>query len=378
MKEYLCSYSFCQDKEYIWMIDIITRGLFRIDKSTFCAQCMLSPKELYVENTFDVQKLLDWDDQIIMIPININEKWIIFHKNTKAVEQFCPIKIPSKCVDAFREGDKIICVPTRMHEPVAVVDMKTQKCINLIEQWVSLDKAMDSLGQIWNAVSENHRIYFPVRGFQIVVMTDGIQIKAVKLNLDSPIAAADFYKGRWWVLTAEGRSLYSFDVSGKFLEEFPLNKQFKCARLIITDRYVFILPEKGQAISVADLKLGEMKEINTEVKKLPDPIYAVSYWHYYYTDNNLIFLPHNYPCTVVKLDNLSVKHQEIFCTDEFVKEQYWKHYRDFRLSFSKTYFAENRNTSMHSFLKFVKEEIEFERNVNTDNRGVKIWKAMKK
>lgn len=367
------TYSVCDDKENVWVMDFLIRGLFRVDKKSFMIECVLSPSDIYKEGIFDVQKLLDWDEHIVIIPVEINRNWVIFNKRTKGLERFCPVDTPLQCVDAVRAGSKIICIPLKVDLPVVVIDMKLRKCTNCIRFYQ--EDISDAAGGIWNTASYNNTIYFPVRGFRFVGATDGIQAKIVTLSLNEPIAAADLYGGKWWVVTTAGQDLFCIDESGNFVEQFPLDVQFSCIRVIATGRYIFMLPESGGTIHIFDTIDKKITKINTDINKLPGELRLVPYWHYYYDADNIVFLPHSYPCTVVHLDTLEVKHVEVLYKEEFIREYYWKYYGELRISGEQKSFGEDIKTRIPDFTRYAvygqTKEI-----CGEDGIGTKIWKEM--
>ena len=70
-----------------------------------------------------------------MLPFIASEDWLLFDKKTKELTRFRPMITSFYCSDAFLIGEKIICIPSKLNEPIAVVDMSIRKCANLIYQW---------------------------------------------------------------------------------------------------------------------------------------------------------------------------------------------------------------------------------------------------
>lgn len=378
MKENLYAYSFCHDKDYIWIIDFLIRGLFRINKKNFFIECMLSPMEIYKKKVFNIQKLLIWNNSILLIPQKLNERWTIFYKELKTVEQFCPIDKTYYCADAVLRENRVICIPLKVSEPIIVVDLREQKCINIIKLCVSKTEIHNLPGEIWSSIADNNKIYFPILESSFIGVTDGVNVNFIKLTLDIPVAAADLYKGKWWVITTGGKEIYCFDFKGNLLGKFLLNRQCNCVRLIATHRFIFLLPERGKALNVFDIKYEKIREINMTVKELQEPFHNVSYWHYYCFDRKIVFLPHNFLCTVVDLDTLSVENKEMSFTEKFVRQYYWNFYREVRIFSGKKIFDEDINTSLRGYLKSIIKQNEKKENYMICGNGKIIWGKISK
>lgn len=353
MKEYVHTDCQCHDNEYIWIIDFIIGGLFRINRKTYLVECILSPMEIYNSCYFEIRKIINWNDYIIMIPSKTSEDWLIFDKKTKGLTRFCPMTTSFYCSDAFRLGEKIICIPSRLNEPIAVVDMSIKKCINVIYQWFPSKDSSGLKGAIWDAINVNGTVFFPIRRLSYIGMTNGVQAKILKMDLEGDsIAAADFCAGKWWVAASDGWNLYCFDESGNLLEKFSSEMQFVCVRLITTNRFIFMLPKRGKSIHVFDIKLGKFKIIAITDQSQKE-VNFVPYWNYFYEDKSLILLPYFYPCIIIDIETLQIKCKEITYTPEFVKKYYWEYYKETRLSGGQGFILEDARSSLQDFMKLI-------------------------
>lgn len=376
MNYYLHTFRQCHDKEYIWVFDFVIGGLFRVNKETNFVECILSPMDLYNMGCFEIQKLIDWNDYVIIIPVNISKEWLLVNKTTKEVKRFCPISTQFSCSDAIRMENRIICIPSKVNEPIAVVDVCKKKCTNLIYQWFHQEDNPTMPGKIWYAINVGSTIYLPMRGLDYIGMTDGIQTKVIKMDLDEPIAAADYCAKKWWVSTFDGRSLYCLDETGKLLERFSLENQFICVRLIATDRFIFMLPDRGKSICVFDIKLSVFKII-TVTDNLPEEVYTAPYWNYLYADNSLLLLPFFNPCIIIDIDTLEIKYKEIVYTSDFIKEYYWEYRKEHWLLGGRKPFREDTKSSLQELIRFT-ETVNVVKGDVDSKIGMKIWENQKK
>lgn len=375
MKKYLYTHRMCQDEEFIWIFEYFTRGLYRVNKKNLFIESILPPEGIYKENVYEIQCLIEWNDQIIMIPLNIHKNWTMVYKKSGAANGFSPIDRSMDCIGAVRLKNHIICIPSRIRDPIAIVDMRIPKCTDYIYFHSFQKEAKNAVGEIWDMTCDGYRIFFLVRDTVFAGMVDGVRLNIIKLNLDNPIAAGAFFKEKWWVVTADGDKLYCFDLFGNCLEQYFLDSRFYCIRLIVMGRYIFLLPEEGSAIQVFDTILKKFTKINEGICKLPEAVYILPYWDYYCVDNQMIFLPYSYPCTSVNLDTLQVNYKEIAFSEEFVKDYYWKHYGYSRLLGKQTFFYEDIKTSAKSFVEFSINSKKM-RGIDENDVGKRIWNEM--
>lgn len=376
MKEYLYSYKVCCDRKNIWVIDFVIHGLVQIDMETYGIKSILSPMELYKNGYFDICKLVDWDEYIVIVPVKANGNWLLYDKVNGKIEYIYPISLEFCCADAARMGNRIFCFPLSCDAPVAVVDLEEKKCSNIINHWNTNAKEAISRGELWTTVKAGDTIYFPIRGSRFIGMTDGTEIKILEIKRNILIGAADFYEGNWWVSDMKGTDLYCFDKAGDILEQIPVNTEEPAIRLIATESFIFMLPEQGSSINVFDKRTKESRKINTGIERLfhilPEHISTAPYWHYMYAEDHIIFLSHEYPCTIINLDSLEIKHREIVYPDGVVKDFYWEFYRYVHKLCRKNLFYEKGKDSIEGYLCSITPV--GEDSLRENKIGVMIWK----
>lgn len=376
MKKYLYTHRMCQDKEFIWIFEYFTRGLYRINKKNLFIESILSPNKIYMENIYEIQCLIEWNDQIIMVPLNINKDWITVYKKSGLVNSFSPVDRSMNCIGAVQLKNNIICIPNKINDPIAIFDMRRPQYTDYIYFHCFQKYIKDDAGEIWDMTCDGSRIFFLIRNTIFVGMIDGVRLKIIKLNLENSIAAGAFFKEKWWVVTADGCKLCCFDMFGNCRGQYFLDSRFYCIRLIIMRRYIFLLPEKGSAIQVFDTILKKFTKINDGICKLPEAVYIHPYWDYYCVDNQMIFLPYSYPCTSVDLDTLQVNYKEITFSEEFVKEYYWNYYSNSRLLGKQAFFYEDIKTSARSFVEFSINSKNV-RSIRDIDVGKRIWSEIR-
>ncbi len=355
MAEKLCVCAVCQNDEAFWCCDVIIGGLHRVDKFTGKIRCVVSPRQMYQEGFFSVRKLLCWRDKILILPTELNRKWIVYDIATEKIRFIHPVSFPYFSEETIIVGTQAFCVPFVSDKPVLVLDMDTMQCMARLDIFYEGEKT-ESPFEIWNASVLGNGICFLMRDSNCLCRINGRDVKTIMLDIPETAGCADFYGDEGWVLTSGGTNLYRIDTDGKCLGRIPMKIRQEFVRLAATPRYIFLLPREGSTISVYDQYMQCFKYINSDKPEvghlLPEPLYVGAYWDYMISENQIYFMQCKYALLIVDLDTLEYRQRDLHYSESFSKKNYWNYYWWIQQMYRKE-FKEPMMYSLKGYLKMV-------------------------
>lgn len=313
----------CLDQEQLWVLDDIIVGLYSIDQKTFETKCVIDYQKLFPSGKFNVSSLFKWkEDYIVIIPREINRKWIFYNKITGKIEYRKIIE--RKCQEIFiaadQERNQLYFLPLYIHDPILIVDMNTLNCLQIIENWSK--KVPDNCYlTAWKGAYNGQYVFFPIMNTKILVRIDcrTRKVNLLELSMSENIIDLDYALGELWILPIGGNRLYQVDENGKIINTVKLLMENSIllpdfARIVADKRYLFLLPYYRNGIYVYD-KLEKKthiipKEI-LDIRRKKNKEFYLRYWEYCVKENQICFLPYHNSYVEIDLDTLACHKKEL-------------------------------------------------------------------
>lgn len=376
----------CLDQEVLWTIDDEIGGLYSIDLKTFKTKCAVDCQELFRFGKYKILSLFRWNENyIVMIPLEIDKDWILYNKITGEIE-FQKV-VQRKCQEILitvdSERKQLYFFPLYLHDPILIVDLNTLKCVRMIENW---SNKISAKGQVtaWKGAYNGRYIFFPVKNTKILVRMDceTRKVDLLELDISEKVIHMDYAFGELWVLPINGNKLYQLDENGLTISISELSVKDSLpnfARIIVQERYLFLLPCYQKGIYVYD-KLERktyiiMKE-NADLDKRDNEIY-LRYWEYYVKNNRICFLPFGDKCIEIDLDTLAYKkkklsYPDIWSDKERIEKIIWS-----QVSEEDSLIREINKCNLKIILKYLQFKINTNDFSKHGHAGQKVWNMLK-
>lgn len=367
------------DDTYLWCYDEVICALSRINIETFQAECILSPMQIIEKETFQVRKIIGWRNKIIILPVEIRKKWVIYDKIEKKVEykSFCNECFESS--EAILVGDILVLLPISITNPIVVINLLKRKVISKINMCVPQIEVKRDMN-IWDANIDQGNICFMIRNSFYYGRFGKNGISIVKIKVTKPLYCAYFNDGIGWGIDREGKCIYKFDKEGNLLKKYFVKNGIQFTKIIVENRYILLLPENSNEIRILSMEGQEIYKIGTEEKDLiyefPELMGLPAYWCYVKRKKNIWFLPLKYSLKVLNLDSLEwkckiIKYVNLNSGDLY--EKYCKYVRDRKNIYR---FYENLSDfKLNRYLEMIKQ-YDFSLPQNEMFVSNKIWKKM--
>lgn len=373
----------CLDYDLLWVIDDIISGLYLIDQKTLKTKCMIDYQKLFPYGKFEVQSLLKWkENYIIIIPREISKSWIFYNKITGEVEYRKVIKEKWKeiliAVDQNRE--QLYFCPLYIYDPILIVDLNTLTCFQIIENW-SKKVISDCREVAWKGGYNGKYVFFPIKGTKILVRinceTRTVDLR--ELNISENLIDIDYAFEELWVLPINGNKIYQIDEDGKIINtiELFINSIPSFARIVVQKRYLFFIPFYRKGIYVYDKlekKIHIILEENLNLEENKE--YYLRYWEYCVKDNQICFLPFRDKYMEVDLDTLTYKKKELFYPDIWSDEEKIYRYVGSHISEQSSVICEADECSLRIFLKYIQYKANIKNFSKSEYIGEKLWKIL--
>lgn len=382
----------CLDGDLLWAIDDIIGGLYSIDQRTFEIEYVIDCRELYPNGRFIIQSMMKWkEDYIVIIPREINKKWIFYNKVTGKVE-YREI-IEKKCQEillAVDEGRKqIYFFPLYVYDPILIIDLNTLICSQMIENWreEEFNKEQCSNGlTAWKGAYDGQYVFFPINNTKTLVRMDcdTRNVKLMELDISENLIDVDFFDGELWILAMSGNQLLQVNENGRIINIVELalkNTEDSLpafARIVVQKRFIFLLPRYRKGIYVYDKLEGNTRIIpegNTALEKEEE--IHLRYWGSYVRNYQICFLPFRDQCLEIDLDTLAYKKREldylaIWSDEEITERIIWSH-----ISESDSVIRETDGCNQEIFLKYIRNKANKENFLSAGYAGRRIWNMLK-
>lgn len=358
MKEQLKSWVFYQDGEYLWCYDEIISALSRVDMNSLQVECIVSPMQLLVNGQYQVGNLLGWKDHIIIIPVEISRKWALYNKQDGEIEYdfFCSENY--RVAEVILSGNMLVLFPISVKGSILVVDLLKRTVVrrfNLPDLNFSSEKDME----IWSVKVEQDSIYFLIQNSFFYGRLDAQGIQVIEINVNEPLACADFNRDTGWAISSSGKHLYHFDYEGKQLEKYLVGSKTEYTKMVIENNRIFLLPVDKSEIIVFEIDSKHFKKIGGQQESIAcgflELLNMPSYWGYIKKHNNIWFLPLKYSLEIVDLETLVCNQRKIEYSEDFSKKLYWD-YCKFARMYKEFVYRENlSNSGLENYLDFIKK-----------------------
>lgn len=382
----------CLDGELLWAIDDAISGLYLIDQRTFETKCVIGCRELYPNGRFIIQSLMKWkEDYIVIIPREINRKWIFYNKVTGKTEYRKIIE--RKCQEillAVDEGRKqIYFFPLYVYDPIIIVDLDTLTCSQIIENWSEkeFNKEQRSSGlTAWKGAYDGQYVFFPIKNTKILVRMDCYtrNVKLLELDVSENLVDVDFFGGELWILPMSGNQLYQADQNGRIVNTAKLSVRNTedslpaFARIVVQKRVLFLLPCYRKGIYVYDKLEGNTHIIPKQSTILEkEKEIHLRYWEFYVWNHQICFLPFRDQCLEINLDTLVYRKQELDYPSVWSAEEKTEKIILSHVSESDTVIRETDGCDQEIFLKYIRDKADKEELSSAGYAGKKIWNMLK-
>lgn len=360
-KENLRTTIACVDGNVVWANDEVLGGLYKIDRVTLEMENVMNPFQMYKYGRNSVISLVEWNDCIIIVPIELDQVWIIYNKASKEIQYLNVGKERWKTVGAFKFGEKAVLIPASTQNPILVINLTTMTYHQIISDWnkgIHSDSGEDM--QSWGGAATDKEVFFPLYNTTYIVKFNFNGTEIFETDIPYGICAIDVLKDEIWILPTEGNVLYVSDLRGKIIATIKLavNKRMipSCtfARIVAEENYVFLLPFSGQKIYVYKKKEKKITMIEVE-KKLNGryPIYrfATAYWACYAEKDEICFMPLKNRFLRINLQTLAWEQKNLFLPDSELEDWYeWNQW----ISMSQEPAGKESDTStLEGYIKFI-------------------------
>ena len=376
----------CVDQDTIWIVDEIIYGLYSIEKKTFKTKCVINSWELFRYGYFKPQALIEWKDiYIIIIPLNIQKKWIIYNKITDKLEyrQILSIKCECTFICIDKTTNEAYFCPVSLQDPIVVIDFEKLICTRVITGWASGISKNDNIAA-WRGTHNKKYIFFPLRGVEIFVRLthNDKKIKILKSDIMEGISDMDCYLEEIWVLPTNGKRIYRINENGKILFSIELivkeqeisTSEF--VKIIVQKNFVFLLPYHFCGIFVYDKLKHQLTRIAENNLVLSETYRTrnIRYWGYYIENNYICFLPLQNKFLQIDLNTLTCEQKDIFYPEKWQEKKrmfqcIWNH-----VSENNGYLMEKDQYSQSLFLSYIQDKNNKRKSKWNIDLGKKIWK----
>lgn len=379
----------CLDQELLWVIDDVIGGLYSIDLKTFEMKCVVDCQKLFPCGKFDVLSLFKWkENYIVIVPLEINKSWIFYNKVTGEIGYRTVIE--RRCQEILiatdQDRDQLYFFPLYVNDPILIFDLNTLTCSQIIENWS--EKVPNGCHETaWKGVCNGQYIFFPVKNTRTLVRMncDTGKVDLLELDIAESVVNADYAFGELWVLPINGNKIYHIDENGlivntvELLVEDVTDPFPDFARIIVHQRYLFILPYCQKRIYIYDKLYGTTRIISHKnlVSEKKDKDINLQYWEYYIKDNRICFLPFGDEYMEIDLGTFEYKERKltypnIWSEKEKIRRIIWSH-----VSERDSIIREADGCGTNIFLEYVQYNADKENFIKRTCVSKKVWNVLK-
>lgn len=347
---------------------------------TLQVECIASPMQILADEGYEVRKLINWKNKIIILPVQIGKRWVIYDKLKKEIkyEKFC-----SDCyrvAEAVLSEDILILFSLSINNPIIVIDIQKRRIIQKIDFSISALGSDEGMG-VWSAKVNRDGIYFFIQNsfFFGCLNQNGLSLIQIKVN--EPLACADFCEDAGWAVTCCGKYLYHFDKEGNVLGKYLAEQGIAFTRIIAENKKIFLFPLVEGEIRVFDVENELFKKIGTLHKNKVSGYLEFSnlpaYWGYVKKNLKMWFLPLKYPFQIIDLDTLTWEEKVLEYTDGFSEDKYEAYCRYVR-NIKGFIFSENSsNRKLKKYFELVDRNSVLLTQRGEETNGDIIWKTVR-
>lgn len=379
----------CLDQGLIWAIDDVIGGLYAINQKTLETECVIDCQKLFPCGKVSVLSLFKWREKyIVIVPQEINRKWIIYNKITGEIEykKVTERKCQEILLATDHEKKYLYFLPIYTYDPILIVDLNTLTCLQKIEGW-SRGVAGNCTKTGWKGINSGQYIFFTIINTKILVRMncETRKIDLLKLDISENLIDVDYAYGELWILPVKGDQIYQIDENGMVVRNARLfvrdDKSVlpNFARIVAQKRYLFLFPFYRKGIYVYD-KWKEIMHIISEensVLEKEDKQISLRYWEYYIRDNCICFLPFRENYVEIDLNTLAYKEEKIlypniWSNEEKIRNCIWNH-----IYAKDIFIRESDECGMKTFLEYIYYEINTKRLSKNSYISKSVWNIVK-
>ena len=353
----------CLDNEILWCYDEIICALSKVNIKTLQVKCVLSPQYIFREQYYEMRKIIVWKDKVIIIPKEIDKKWIIYDKLSKKVEYYNFCIENFEITDVLLIKDNLFFIPISVNGLIVIFDLVKREVIKKIE--FPMNDFLKE-GYIWNAKIEGEDICFLIHDSFFYGRLNNDNLSMIKVETLNPLSCADFYMGMGWAIDNSNKYLYSFNKEGRILHTYSIEAGIYFAKIIVKNKYIYLLPFNKNGIWLFDMKGKLIKIIGEEIIdfRLLETFNSPDYWEYMEVDKCIWFLPLKHSLQVVNTNTLMEFKRFFKYSKEFSENLYQEYYKYIKkIRIINSYFHENLiNATLIKYIELIitnKDDIEF-------------------
>ncbi len=310
------------DDKVAWTTDEMINGLYSVDKLTLEVKNILDPSQIFKYGRFRIISIFQWKCNVILVPSELDKKWIIYNKEQKKVEYKDIVHLRGKTSGIYISGKRGILIPASSIDPIVIIDLETMERAEIIEKWDSkiIEKNRKKLGT-GTGIIVNEKVYFYLYDTKNVIKINQNTVDVYRLHIPNGICSMDYSDDKLWILPTKGCYIYGIDKKGvvEKINLFRNRKLFSASdfiRIVTAGKYIFLLPISKKEIVAYEVQKDKVYFINTEGNNLqnifPIRVPTTAYWGYYIEGNILYILPLENKLLEVNLNTMKCNSKEVY------------------------------------------------------------------
>lgn len=368
---------FYKEGESVYAYDAITRGVYKYTLGLRKVNLVIPPENIHQYTKDIIMGISKREDEIILIPEFVDEKWIFYDEKKKKFRCEKVVKSKVRIIGVITLGSSLFLIPVNAYEPIIIVSIDGMHTIKIFENWYKDNKINKNF--IGSASSYGDLVVFPVVGSEKIVSVNCNEISMIMPNIADSICSISIYKDKIWILPTSGVYIYSINFNGEVVDRIQLsNAEQKISaeefcRIIVAEDTIFLLPIFEKKIYVYKLKRKELVEIKLESMFLEGCLLArvnVPYWEVLIEKGVLHLLPFEYRYRTIDISSLESKEYALQYGNSINSREYMKMIGYIKIDS----FYEKRKNDMREFFQYLFALRENSIREKNENIGSKIWK----
>ena len=191
MRKSLIGWLYHWDGEYLWCYDEKICALSRININTLDVVCMVSPMEILKNGWYKAGNLVGWGDKIMIVPLEIGKKWVIYDKQNGNVEHdfFCTESYQSIAGNVI--GDNFIVLPSDVYNPVLSINLHKRKVVKKFDLRKFGLVAVDNMIILDAKVVEGN-LFFLIKNSCFYGRVNNKEFQLIQIQGERVLECADF------------------------------------------------------------------------------------------------------------------------------------------------------------------------------------------
>lgn len=311
------------DDTLIWTIDEIIGGLYTINRVTFEVENVLDPLQVFKYGKFKIQSIFRWKDFIILVPSELNKRWVIYDKKNRVVEYKEVVACTGRTTGIYIIGEMGFLIPATTDVPVIIINIETMTIFQLIRNWNrTIEDSSNGFLESRTGIIADEDAFFYLFDTKYLIKIAPCAVETFRLQIPYGICSISYSDNGIWVLPTEGNYIYRVDKEGWIIEQvaFNLNNEMISAsdfvRIVSTNRYIFLLPLSKRSIYVFDRLNKVFLTVNVKDEslknKIPALCYTTPYWEYCIENRMLYFMPLENKLLEINLETFELKQKNTY------------------------------------------------------------------